>query len=225
MGRSKKSSDARLNRRLRWSAIIFAISAIIALMIIVNKGVIFGKRLVAISESAGTIAEPIHVIQVVATNNYLKNVGDTVELKLYIDGQDVANGEGYELISSDEEVIKIEGDIATAVALGDAVVTARSTEYGVEGTVTLSVVVPASKLTLDAEFDTIGVGETSQISHTTRPTEASGVQVKLNYQSSDNNIATVDNSGIVTGRAPGVVTITGTDKITGLSDTHDITIQ
>lgn len=221
----KSSSDAKLNRKLRWSAIIFAISAILALIIILNKGVIFGKRLVAISESAGTVTEPIHVIQVVATNNYLKNVGDTVELKLSIDGQDVANGEGYELISSDEEVIHIEGDTATAVALGDAVVTARSIEYGVESTVTLSVVVPASKLTLSAEFDTINVGETTQISHTTRPTEASGVQVKLNYQSSDNNIATVDSSGIVTGRAVGTVTITGTDKITGLSDTHEIVVQ
>ncbi|MBR2289588.1 MAG: Ig-like domain-containing protein [Clostridia bacterium] len=225
MGKSKNSSDVKLNRRLRWTAIIFVISAAIALAVILNKGVIFGKRLVAISESVNSASEQVHVIQIVATNNYLKNVGDTVELKLSIDGQDVANGEGYELISSDEEVIKLDGDIATAVALGDAVITARSTEYNVEGTVTLSVVVPASKLTLSAEFPSIGVGETDQISHTTRPTEASGVQVKLTYQSSDNSIATVDNSGIVTGIAPGTVTITGTDKITGLSDIYDITIK
>lgn len=225
MRKSKKNSDAKLNKRLKVTAIIFFISAIIAIVIILNKGVIFGKRLVAITESVGTASEPIHVIQIVATNNYLKNVGDTVELKLSIDGQDVANGDGYELVSSDEEVIKIEGDVATAVALGDAVITARSTEYDVEGTVTLSVVVPASKLKLSAEFSEIGVGETSQISYTTRPTEASGVQVQLNYQSSDNSIATVDSSGIVTGKAPGTVTITGTDKITGLSDEYEITVE
>ena len=51
-----------------------------------------------------------------------------------------------------------------------------------------------------------------------------GVQVRLNYKSSDNAIATVDNSGIVTGKAPGIATITATDKITGLEDTFDITI-
>ena len=220
-----KNKEDKLNKKLIWSAIIFVISAVIALIIILNKGVVFGKRLVSISESAATKQEPVHVIQIVATNNYLKNVGDTVELKLSIDGEDVAGGNGYELISSDEDVISLDGDVATAVALGDSVITARSTEYGVEGTVTLSVVVPASKLTLSAEFSQIAVGETSQISHTTRPTEASGVQVKLNYQSSDNSIATVDSSGIVTGIAPGTVTITGTDKITGLSDTYEITVN
>ena len=224
MGKSKNSIDVRLNKKLKRAEILFVISGIVALIIILNKGVIFGKRLVPIDSSANS-SKPVHVIQIVAVNNYLKNVGDTTELKLSIDGQDVANGEGYELISSDEEVIKIEGDVATAIALGDAVITAKSTEYDVEGTVTLSVVVPANKLTLSSEFSQIAVGETSQISHTTRPTEESGVQVKLNYQSSDNSIATVDNSGIVTGVAPGTVTITGTDKITGLEDTYEITVN
>lgn len=88
-------------------------------------------------------------------------------------------GEGYELTSSDETVISIEGDTAKAVSLGDAVITARSTEYNVEGTVTLSVVVPANKLSLSAEFSSIKVGETSQISHTTRPTEASRCSSKI----------------------------------------------
>ena len=224
MGKSK-NKDAKLNKSLKCTAILFVISATIAITIILNKGVIFGKRLVAITESGANTPKPIHVIQVVATNNYLKNVGDTVELKLSIDGQDVANGEGYELFSSDEEVVKIEGDTAKAVSLGDAVITAKSTEFGVEGTVTLSVVVPANKLTISAEFSNIEVGGTSQISHTTRPTEASGVQVKLSYQSSDNSVATVDSSGIVTGIAPGTTIITGTDKITGLSDTHEITVK
>lgn len=223
MGKNKKNKDAKLNRTLAITGVIFVISAVIALVTILNKGVLFGKRLVAITESEAP--EPVHVIQVVPTSNYLKNVGDTVELKLSIDGKDVSDGNGYELVSSDEDVIKLEGDVATAVALGDAVITAKSTEFGVEGTTTLSVVVPASKLTLSAEFSSISVGETSQISHTTRPTEASGVQVRLTYSSSDNSIATVDNSGIVTGKAPGVVTITGTDKVTGLSDTYEITVK
>lgn len=224
MGRNKKSVDAKLNRTLKITLIIFIISGLIALFIILNKGVVFGKRLISLSGDEKT-KEELHVIQVVSTNNYLQNIGDSAELKLSIDGQDVANGEGYELISSDEEVIRIEGDNAIAVNLGDCVITARSTEYGVEGTVTLSVVVPANKLTIGAEFSEIAVGETDQISHTTRPTEESGVQVKLSYQSSDTNIAVVDGSGIVTGIAPGVVTITATDKITGLSDTYDITIN
>ena len=221
--RNKK--EDKLNKRLKMSAGIFVISGVIALVIILNKGVIFGKRLVAISENASSKSENMHVIQVVATNNYLKNVGDSVELMLSIDGKDVANGEGYELTSSDESIVTVEGDVVTAVGLGDAVITAKSTKYDVEGTVTLSVVVPAKKINMSAEFSKIAVGGTSQISYTTKPTEASGVQVKLTYESSDNNIATVDSSGIVTGIAPGKVTITGTDKITGLTATYDITVK
>ena len=83
MSRSKtKNNDSRLNKTLKITGIIFVISAILAL-------VIFGKRLISINNS--TSNEPVHVIQVVATNNYLKNIGDVVELKLSIDGQDVAN--------------------------------------------------------------------------------------------------------------------------------------
>ena len=88
MGRSKENSNDKLNKVLKISGTLFVISAILAIYIILNKGVVFGKRLVSISNSGS--AEPVHVIQVVATNNYLKNVGDVVELKLSIDGQDVA---------------------------------------------------------------------------------------------------------------------------------------
>ena len=223
MKKNKNDSNTKLNRSLKITGIIFLISAILAIVIILNKGVIFGKRLVAITED--TNSEPVHVIQVVATNNYLQNIGDTVDLKVSIDGQDVADGEGYELVSSDEEIVTLNGDSATSVGLGDAVITATSTEYDVTGTVTLSVVVPAKKINLSAEFSKIEVGGTSQISHTTKPTEASGVEVKLDYQSSNNAVATVDSSGIVTGISPGVATITAIDKITGLSDTYDITVK
>ena len=88
MGRSKEDNNNKLNNVLKITGVLFVISAVLALYIILNKGVIFGKRLISISNSNS--AEPVHVIQVVATNNYLKNVGDVVELKLSIDGQDVS---------------------------------------------------------------------------------------------------------------------------------------
>ena len=88
MGRSKENSNDKLNKALKISGILFILSAILAIYVILNKGVVFGKRLVSISNGGST--EPVHVIQIVATNNYLKNVGDVVELKLSIDGQDVA---------------------------------------------------------------------------------------------------------------------------------------
>ena len=88
-GNKEKNKDSKLNKILIITLIIFVLSGALAITIILNKGVIFGKRLVTIAENAS--AEPIHVIQIVSTNNYLKNVGDIVELKISIDGQDVAN--------------------------------------------------------------------------------------------------------------------------------------
>ena len=223
MSRRKKNNSSRLNKMLLITGIIFVVSGVIALTTILNKGVIFEKRLVPLT--GGTVVEePEHVIQVVSDTNYLTEVGETLELTITIDGKEPELGVDYELTSSDESIVKIEGNTVTAVSLGDAVITAKSTEFDVEGTLTLSVVVPVNKLTLSAEFDEIKIGETSQISHTTKPTEATGAQVRLDYKSSDNSIATVDNSGIVTGKGIGIATITATDKITGLSDTYDIVV-
>jgi uncharacterized protein YjdB len=215
-----KSKDDKINRKLKISFIVFLISAIITLTIILNKGVIFGKRLIDISETGTN--EPIHIIQVVADKTYLKSIGDSVELKISIDGEDVT--EGFELISSDEDVIKLENNVATSVGLGTAVIVAKSTEYNVENSITLDVVVPITKLTLSAEFPSINVGETDQVSYTTKPKD-SNVAVNMIYESSDKKIATVDSSGIVTGISSGTVTITGTDRITGISDSYEITIK
>ena len=216
----KKSKDDRLNGVLKFSFIIFLISACITLFIILNKGVVFGNRLIDISDMV--VAEEVHVIQVVTPNTYLKNVGDSTELKISIDGADTLDG--FTLSSSDEDVIKIEGTNAIATGLGTAVITAKSEKYGVENTVTLDVIVPITKLDLSAEFSKITIGEKDQISYSTTPKD-SNVTVDLIYESSDSEIATVDASGVVTGVSAGTVTITATDRITGISDTYKITVK
>ena len=215
-----KNKDERLNRKLKISFIIFLISAILTAAIILNKGVIFGKRLVDISDS--TSSEPIHVIQIVASSTYLKNIGDTAEISISVDGEDVT--EGYELSSSDDTIVTIEGNIIKSTGLGTAIITARSLEYDVQSTVTVDVVIPITKLTLSAEFSSIEVGGKDQMSYVTKPKDSS-VTVNMIYESSDKSIATVDSSGIVTGISSGVVTIKGTDRITGISDSFDITVK
>ena len=104
MSRSKKNKDEKINKVLRNTFIIFVISGILALVIILNKGVIFGKRLVSLTNSSGK--EETHVIQLVATSNFLKNSGDKTELMVSIDGED--RTDGFELTSSDENVVKVE---------------------------------------------------------------------------------------------------------------------
>lgn len=225
MSRDKKQE--KLNKRLKITFIIFLASALIAAFIILNKGVVFGKRLIDIS--GANEKSDVHVIQALSSTSYLvmpENESETMksstDILISIDGEDVEDG--FEITSSDENIVAVEGKVAKAVGLGTAVLTIKSTKYDIESTITFDVVVPITSLQLSSEFRFIAVGETSQMSYTTRPKDAS-VSVNVVYSSADTSIATVDSSGIVTGVSSGVTMITGVDKITGLSDTWTITVD
>ena len=220
MSKKESNKEGKLNKRLKISFIIFLISGILALIIILNKGVIFGKRLISIT-NAGT-AEVTHSIQLVAGDPFLRTETDTTELMVTIDGVDVT--EGIEITSSDETVVSIDGMTAKAGATGTAIITAKSTEYDIESQATIDVVKPINKLSLSAEFSQIAVGEQTTMSYTLNP-KTTDVRANIVYESSDENIATVDSSGIVTGISAGSVTIKGTDKITGISNTFKITVK
>ena len=54
--------------------------------------------------------------------------------------------------------------------------------------------------------------------------QTSDVKVNISYKSSDESIATVNESGIVTGVSKGTVTITGKDEITGIEATYKVKV-
>ena len=62
------------------------------------------------------------------------------------------------------------------------------------------------KISLDVESASIGVGETKQLTATITPESAADTPIV--WESSNTDIATVDNKGLVTGKATGEVTIT-----------------
>jgi uncharacterized protein YjdB len=144
-----------------------------------------------------------------------------------IDGQDCI--EGFEIESSDEDIVKIEFDeeeakyYAVSSNCGTAVITVTSTEYNVEYTVTIDVIEPITKLTLNTEYSSIDVGQETTMSYICKP-QSSDVKVDITYESSDESIATV-NGTIVTGISTGTVIITGTDEITGISATYKIKVN
>ena len=218
MGRKKETNnkDARLNKVLKISFIICLISGIIALVIVLNKGKIFGKNIVNVSSPE---IKETHVIQLTCDKTQLAK-DDTAELIITIDGVEIT--EGYEIVVSNPEVVSVEGHTVTALEEGTTTIKATNSEYGIESEISLEVVVPITKLTLSSEFKTISVGGESIISHTIKPTNAT---VNIAYESSDESIATVNESGVVTGVSKGTVTITGTDKITGKTATHKITVR
>ena len=204
-----------LNRVLTIAGIIFVITIMVTLFIILNKGNIFGFRLVAVSEDI----EETHTIQLVASSDYLFT-DEEAELYVTIDGEDVTAG--YEIIVSDEEIVSVEENKIMALETGTVTITAISTEYEIQSEITISIVEPITKLTIESEYTKIDVGEQTQISYTYQPTEAN---IDIEYASTDEEIATIDENGIITGISEGSVTIIATDSITGKSASCSITVD
>ncbi len=112
--------------------------------------------------------------------------------------------------SSDEAVATVDkkGNVQ-AVSAGTATITAASSSNPeITSTTRITVVVPISKLLLNTDVSTIYVGQTIPISVNYQPIDAT--LKSATFASSAAKIATVDESGLVTGIAKGNVTITAT---------------
>ncbi len=213
----KISKDDKINRRFKISLIIFIIVAIITIFIVLNKGNIFGIRLIKVS---GVEVEETHTIQLVADDYYLSVDNGVTNAYVTIDGVDRLDG--FELVSSDEEVISVQNNKLVAVDEGVATVTAISNEYNIQSEITVNVVTFATRLNVSSEYKTIDVGEQTQMSYTTSPKSAT---VNVKYASSDETVATVDSNGIVTGISSGYVSIILTDEISGKTTSYAIEVN
>jgi uncharacterized protein YjdB len=102
--------------------------------------------------------------------------------------------------------------VVTAVALGTATITATS--EGRTGTAIITVVpMPVGSVTVSPASADVIADQTVTLSATVRDTSGAIVGDRpVTWQSSDNAIATVSNAGVVTGVAPGTVTITATSE-------------
>ncbi|THG39491.1 hypothetical protein E5990_11210, partial [Muribaculum caecicola] len=110
--------------------------------------------------------------------------------------------------SSDEAVATVDAEgKVTAVALGEATVTAKCGEVSTYCTVTV-VATPAESITISQETATLKVGETVELTATVMPEDATDKTVS--WTSSDEAVATVDAEGKVTAVALGEAEITAT---------------
>jgi hypothetical protein len=150
-------------------------------------------------------------------------VGETATLAAEtVDGEDT----GYGWESSDEAVATVDADgVVTGVAVGPVTITATGAETGESGSWNMyvwdeaEVVLPDPVVTLTGPM-ALTVGETGQVEAATENGEDTG----YTYESSDEDAATVDETGLVTALAAGEVLITVTGVDTGATAIHGIVI-
>ena len=163
------------------------------------------------AEVTVTVTEPVVSVESISV--------ESEEMELEIDSQDEivvtfepedATNLELEYSSSDEDVATVDEDgVVTAVGPGTATITVTSVDNPqATATVTVTVTVPVESISVEPEKMAIETGSQDEIEVTFEPEDATNLE--LEYSSSDETIATVDEDGVVTAVAPGVVTITVT---------------
>lgn len=135
------------------------------------------------------------------------NVGDVHLLEVIASPSDA---EGYTLQweSSDEAVASVSDDgEVTALSAGTADITVSSGEISATCAVTVKEpVIPVESVSLDVQQIELGIGETYALQATVLPENATNKGIK--WSSDDSEIATVDESGLVTAVSLGETVIT-----------------
>jgi uncharacterized protein YjdB len=124
--------------------------------------------------------------------------------------------------SSDTVVATVSSSgLVTARGAGSATITATS--EGKSGTAAITTIVPVATVTVSPASASILVGATRQLSAVTKDAAGNTLTGRVvTWSSSNTTIATVNASGLVTGRAAGSATITATSE--GKSGTATVTV-
>lgn len=211
----RNNKDSQYNVRiLPISIIIFLIVVAVALYIILNKGKVAGYSLVKIETSSDSSADEseddkvVDKLEIVTDKKYLSvKSKEKAELKVLLNDEEIDISD-VEFESSNESVIKVnEEGIVTAVTDGKATITV--TKDDLTAKIDLRAIVPIKSISFTATNSVIRVGKSLQMKLVAQPSDANVESLK--YESSDEDIATVNSNGIVTGVSPGNVTITVTD--------------
>ena len=169
-----------------------------------------------------TVMQPVASVEVSPSAETI-GLGSTLQLtaEAFDENGEAVAGVAFSWESSDAAVATVDaGGLVTAVAEGVARITASAGEAS--GSAVVTVMQPVASVEVSPSAETIGLGSTLQLTAEAFDENGEAVAgVEFSWESSDAAIATVDESGLVTGVAEGVATITasagqaqGTAKIT-----------
>ena len=211
------------NRRiLVISIIIFIIVSLIALYLVLNKGHIGNYALVYTEPVSTETSTILPQLKLEIDKEYLSSKNKKETAKMTVIAGDETVTDGVEFSSSDESIVKINED-NELVPVKDGRATITATYDGMDATESIRVITPIKSMTFTSTNSTVRVGKDLQMKLKVTPSDA--YIDTLQYSSSDEERALVDNSGIVTGVAPGKVTITVYDSYTETEKKVNLTIR
>ena len=132
--------------------------------------------------------------------------------------------------TSDNNIIEVnkteEGKIVLTAKneIGDVTITVKETNSNVTKTFSVKINIPATGITITPKSETVKPGGTLQLTASLIPSDTTDTLDEVTWTSSNENVATVSNSGLVTGIEEGQATITLKHK-NGLTDTCEITVS
>lgn len=152
------------------------------------------------------------------TNNL--DVGATRKLTATVEPSTAKQDVAWSSDNDEIATVKKDGTV-TAVSKGETTITA--TAEGKTDTATVNVTQPVEGVAVSPKTVTLEVDETKQLTETISPSDASDKSVT--YSSNDDEIATVDSSGLVTAVSEGEATITVTTTDGNHTDTSTINVN
>ena len=151
------------------------------------------------------------------------NKGETQKLSLTYRGAPLS-GKKARWTSSNGKIVKVsKAGVVTALKKGKAVVTATYRGHAVKCRVAVTNIVHVQAVEITEENPVVSLNRTAALK--ARFTPAKPTDRNLTWKSSDESVATVDESGVVTGVAVGTATITVTTADGGKADTCQVTVK
>lgn len=148
-------------------------------------------------------------------------IGETQKLTVTVEPSD-ATDPTYSLESSDPSVAAVQNDVVTAVAPGEAVITATTTDGSLKATCKVTVVKHVEDISVSPTQVKVIVGKTQEITVEFTPSGATNKEVE--WVSSKPEIASVAD-GVVTGVAVGEALITATSVDGGFAAACKVVVE
>lgn len=148
-------------------------------------------------------------------------IGETQKLTVTVEPSD-ATDPAYSLESSDPSVAAVQNDVVTAVAPGEAVITATTADGSLKATCKVTVVKHIEDISVSPTQVKVIVGKTQEITVEFTPSDATNKEVE--WVSSKPEIASVAD-GVVTGIAVGEALITATSVDGGFAAACKVVVE